>query len=109
MKKFNDTKFKVYNHESAYWAGFIAADGYVADNRLAICLKKSDLTHLEKFRDFMESTNLITVNDKYERAEINLHSFDMIKDLEVNYNIVNKKSLTPEFPKQLPIEFYPSL
>ena len=47
----NDNFFKELNPTSAYWLGFIAADGclYSKTNCLRIGLNKSDDNHLKKF------------------------------------------------------------
>lgn len=54
---FDTHAFDVLNDTSAYWLGFLYADGHVrSDNRtLAIYLSAIDKTHLEKFNFFLKS------------------------------------------------------
>lgn len=52
----NEHIFDSINEHSAYWAGFIAADGCLAGRgTLNIGLAERDIGHLYKFRDFIES------------------------------------------------------
>lgn len=46
---------KIDNAEKAYWIGFIAADGYINENRgfMRIKLQEYDLEHLKKFIKFI--------------------------------------------------------
>ena len=45
---------KIDNEESAYWLGFIYADGCMCDgSRIQIMLKGSDYQHLEKMKIFL--------------------------------------------------------
>lgn len=104
---YNENAFKLYTPESAYWAGFIAADGCITGETLKICLSYKDIEHLEKFKKFLQSTHKISSNtDKYYRAEIGFKNIQINEDLEYNYNITPKKSLIYEMPL-LPEEVLP--
>lgn len=51
FNKYNVEFFNAYTPESCYWAGFIAADGYIrhSQDTLHIKLQLGDLDHLRKF------------------------------------------------------------
>ncbi len=51
----DETAFHQINEESAYWIGFLMADGCVRGNRIEIGLQLRDIEHLEKFREFIKS------------------------------------------------------
>ena len=55
----NINKFsKISSEESAYWLGFLYADGCMSeDSRIGVMLKSSDKHHLEKLKDFLEWDN----------------------------------------------------
>ena len=63
--------FKDINDEaSAYWMGFIAADGCITPKELTISLALKDLNHLELFKEYIESDRPIKTKkdiktDKY--------------------------------------------
>lgn len=98
------SKPKVYNEEAfssytAYWAGFIAADGYITGGTLKICFNYKDINYLEKFKAYVDSTHKISFNtDKYYRAEIGFKNSKISEALELNYNITPNKSLIYEMP-----------
>lgn len=96
----NILAFSEFSEESAYWGGFIAADGCITNESLKICLSYDDLAHLEKFKAFMKSTHKITINtDKYYRCEIGFKQETVLNDLRNKYNITERKSLIYELPK----------
>lgn len=103
----NIKAFKEYTAESAYWAGFIAADGYISDdNTLQICLNFDDTKQLETFKNFTRSSHKITSNTtKYYRSSFGFKNLFIATDLLRNYNITPRKSLTYEFPTQVPEKF----
>lgn len=53
--KYNENCFSTITAESAYWLGFMYADGYVGSTRntVGISLMKSDFNHLQKFSKFI--------------------------------------------------------
>jgi len=56
----NEYAFDVITPDSAYWIGFLMADGCVQkSNTITICLSEKDTAHLEKFKEFLGSTNKI--------------------------------------------------
>lgn len=92
LKKFQDDSADKY-----YWLGFIAADGSISKTGtcLSIQLKAEDISHLEKFRDFLDSNakiNLLWTNAGHLSCKININSRQFC-DLLGAYGIVPKKSL----------------
>ena len=104
------------NEEKAYWIGFLAADGCVGkDKRLQLKLKKGDCNHIEKFKNFLEYNGIIEhrisqlgknirkngLKKYYEVSLLRVSNKNIWKDLE-QYGIVNNKSLSLEFPLNIP-------
>lgn len=57
----NDNCFDEITEESAYWIGFLMADGSNLDNKgVSLGLSEIDLPHLEKFKRFLGSTRKIS-------------------------------------------------
>jgi intein/homing endonuclease len=95
---------------SAYWIGFIAADGYVSDDGKAvgITLKKDDFEHLKKFNKCLGGNIPTTFRTRKssdyngktfpvrEQCTIRIYNKEMVKDLNA-YGIVPRKSLVLKF------------
>lgn len=101
----DDNYFKSKSNDSIYWAGFIAADGYVIGSRLRIKLKYTDKSHLEKIKKVLGYTGPIK-KDCSERlgkvhcgALLYISSKQIVDNLLELYNIGEKKSLTLKPPK----------
>jgi hypothetical protein len=112
-KKFNinHNAFATITPESAYWAGFLAADGNLRISssgckQVRLYLKKSDATHLEKFKRFLNSKHKVSLSPTYDRCSFEFVSEKMYDDLIRLYNITPNKSLTYVFPN-IPEEFMP--
>lgn len=101
--------FSAPNINNSYWAGFIAADGWVQDqnrgqDRISITLSQRDREHLEKLALAIGAT---TINDFTARSygqdrifsRISFVSNELSNDLAGNFNITPKKSLTLEPPE----------
>lgn len=103
----NVTAFDEYSEKSCYWAGFLAADGNVdSKNRIRLMLKYDDCTHLEKFKEFLESTHTISSNtDKYNRCSFEFTHKEMCEVLEFNFGIVPNKTDKLEFPSYIPTKY----
>jgi len=57
---FDPYVFDEINEESAYWVGFLMADGCITDNNtLSISLQARDVYHLEKLKSFLQSEHII--------------------------------------------------
>src|SRR6188472_1438044 len=99
----NEAAFDVITEESAYWIGFLIADGNVytgktGNPRIALTLKKKDYDHLVKFRKFMGSTyNILTKKVKLNDTTIIQYtlrfSSKIVARVLATYGIVPRKSL----------------
>lgn len=106
---FNESSFSTpFSAENCYWAGFIAADGWIQNNRISIELNSIDDKHLNKFRDFIDGNNNIRYR-KRERSDkiikycsIGINSGQIVNDLKNNYNIVERKSVVLKPPEKIP-------
>lgn len=99
----NENIFDQINEESAYWIGFILADGNIyypkkRSKQLNFGLKESDYEHLEKFKKFIGSNKSLYYNNK--SVFISFYSNKIVNKLE-EYGITRKKSLVAKVPKQL--------
>lgn len=64
-KTVDEHVFDTATPESAYWIGFLMADGSVSDQGfLTLGLSIKDAKHVEKFRDFLRSNHKLSVNGK---------------------------------------------
>ena len=92
----NTAAFDEYTEESCYWAGFLAADGNVdSKGRIRLMLKYDDILHLEKFKEYLQSTHAVSSNtDTYNRCSFEFTNKDMCDMLDLNFNTVPNKSLT---------------
>lgn len=86
--------FDSLDSNSAYWLGFFMADGNISDdNRIRLMLQKADITHIQKFKDFVECEHKISYTDKYpNRVSLEFTSKEMASIL-AKYNIVPRKTL----------------
>lgn len=103
----NDNFFSEYNKESCYWAGFIAADGWVTENQIGIELSQRDRDHLENFVKILKGNVKIGNRDRrgFKYSSIHINSKQMIKDLKNNFNIIPNKSLILKPPVEMPKEY----
>lgn len=91
---------------SVYWLGFIAADGAIVRNSLNIQLAAKDLDHVQKFKQHMLLDNPIRKRNttcgtqSYKSYSISVYSKKLIHELR-KYNLVQNKSKTLSFPRQL--------
>ena len=47
---------EINTEEKAYWLGFLTADGYLSrEGRLQLCLAEIDKSHIEKYKNDIES------------------------------------------------------
>lgn len=103
----NDSFFSKLNEKSAYWLGFIYADGYISktENCIRITLSDKDEDHLIKFKEHIQSESPITYHmnrysDKYsltKKVRISIFSKQIKQDL-VDLGCNSAKSLTCLFP-----------
>lgn len=95
---------------SAYWIGFLLADGNVSGNAVSLTLSSKDRNHLIKLKKFLESSHPIfdyeTKGFPYSRLLFtNKHlALSLSK-----FGIVNKKTFNVSLPIQVNKEFWPDL
>jgi hypothetical protein len=99
--------FNNINNLNSYWAGFIAADGYIRKGTYGVGIKlsKKDVDHLELFKKTLmtdapirNKTNKTATGNILEYSIIELYSRDIINDLFNNFQITPAKSLTLKPP-----------
>ena len=101
----NETVFdKIDNEEASYWLGFLYADGNISSvgNRLEVHLSIKDLSHLEKFRKFLNlSTEIRSGIDSkgYGFCHLSIRNKHLWNTLN-NLGCHPQKSLTLKFPNQ---------
>jgi len=99
------------NEYSAYWLGFIGADGYIAScKEISIQLQRDDFEHLKKLNKCLQGNIPVTFFEKPPRyikgkltgtsyiCQIRIFSKEIVSDLAI-LGIYPKKSLTFCFPK----------
>lgn len=96
----DESKFETITDDSAYWLGFLLADGNVSKNTITINLKTSDVPHLEKFRDFMGGNQIISLKKDNRVSGYAFGSIKVAKDL-ARWGIVPNKSYIAEAPEEL--------
>lgn len=103
----NDEFFKVITPESCYWAGFIAADGWITKYQLGIELSRVDKNQIENFIKSIDGNNKINYRKRngFKYSSVYINSKQIIKDLKDNFNIIPNKTLILEPPKKMPEEF----
>jgi hypothetical protein len=106
--------FSQDNEASFYWAGFIAADGWVVQggNGLGIQLSTKDIKHLEKFKKTIKATQPIKVRTKKggkingrelgssEMCSVKIYSQKIPLDLK-RFNIIPAKTYFLDIPEWL--------
>lgn len=94
----NHQFFSKINNNSCYVAGFIAADGNIANNRrrLTIGLQRRDEDFLQLLNNLLESNYVIRETQSYgfPQSVLTITSQQMCLDLNKNFNITPTKSLT---------------
>jgi DNA-binding transcriptional regulator WhiA len=100
----NENFFDVLNEKSAYWLGFLYADGYVRmkdekSGELKIKLKDTDKNHIEKFlRDIeCEKTIKCGIDNKSKFCSVTVYSNIMVNKL-FELGCVNNKTQKIRLP-----------
>ena len=96
---------EINSEESAYWLGFLYADGWVMDtNSVGLALKKSDLPHIEKYKSFLKYNGRTYENSN--AVSIQFRNQTIANDLK-RLGCVPRKSLNLKFPTtdQIPAEY----
>jgi len=105
---FDERAFQfVDSPETAYWLGFLMADGGVSRNCLSLNLGGKDKEHLKKFQGFLGSNHNIYYRPKKEKTNesygITVCSKKLITDLS-QYGIISQKTGKEQI-KNIPHEF----
>lgn len=107
---FNENYFAEPNLENSYWAGFIAADGYINDEpnrqrRLCVTLKSTDDEQLHNLKSSLGGGAVRYYSDldkrtgnRHYKVAFSVTSEKICADLEKVFNIFARKSLTHEPP-----------
>lgn len=97
----NENFFRFIDDEgSAYWLGFLLADGSVwegltNDWHVSLGLKRSDKHHLQKFIDSLDSDYEIWDDTKRPFSSVTIHSNQLALDLG-RYGVVPRKAHTAD-------------
>lgn len=99
----NEDVFDVITEESAYWIGFLLADGNVyhppkRSKQLNLGLAEKDWEHLEKFKQFVGSNKSLYYNKN--GVFISIYSNRIVEKL-AEYGIVPRKSKIAKVPDSL--------
>lgn len=95
----NESAFEVVTEESAYWVGFIMADGCISrdkspdSRRLRINLKFSDANHLQRLRSFLQYEGQVATRDNGRYCSLEINSARLVASLR-RYGVVERKSCT---------------
>jgi len=113
--KVNHNTFSELGVHNCYWAGFIAADGWISNNTaVGLELQHGDKNHLEKLCLFVGRDTKLWVRERqhdgkvFKYASVSLVSKQMVSDLKNYFNIVPNKSLIlvpPDLPNYLKKHF----
>jgi len=97
LYRVRDDAFSNWTEHSAYWLGFISADGYLYEKTrtIIITLSERDKEHLAKLRDFIAPNNPIYVRGG--RVTLRIRSDKIYNDL-IALGITPRKSLILSFP-----------
>jgi DNA-binding transcriptional regulator WhiA len=107
IREYNKNYFSKITEKSAYWGGFLAADGSISDRNhsVSLTLAQKDLKHLEAFKNEIKYSGNLLFCPKTNSNRINLYSaHKMIYDLENIYNITANKSLNLKCPEGIVCE-----
>lgn len=99
-KSLNEDFFSSHTKASNYWAGFLAADGWIEGdrNRVGLALQAEDFSHLEKFKKAISSSHDICPFMNNTAYRIRFNSEIMVQDLKNIFNIVPAKTNIYEMP-----------
>jgi hypothetical protein len=96
----NKNYFNKPNLKNSYWAGLLAADGCIQrKDSVAIVLHKNDEHHLKTFAEYVNYNGPILSSRTDNCVKINFYGAQQwVKDLDKNFSITKKKSLTLKPP-----------
>lgn len=99
-KELNESFFSSNTKASNYWAGFLAADGWIEGerNRVGLALQNQDIGHLEKFKQAVGSSHNICHFMSNSAYRIRFNSEIMVRDLNSIFNITPAKTHVYKMP-----------
>lgn len=89
----NHFAFSAITTETAYWVGFLMADGWISQDMVNLTLAACDIGHIEKFKSFLCSGHKITNVRNGIAFMLCVRSQKMVSDLS-KYGVVPRKSMT---------------
>lgn len=91
----NENLFSAIDEYSAYWAGFLAADGCLIEgrNQINLCLCEKDLAHIQLFKNYIGGDYKIRYITQTKAYSITITDETAYKNL-LALGITPKKSLT---------------
>ena len=108
LYEFNERAFEsIADEQSAYWLGFLAADGSCGrwTTRLALAIKDAD--HVRLFADWIQTTAPIVVSDRalngktFSIATLDINSVALVRRL-IGHGLVKQKSIHMQPPTTVP-------
>ena len=108
----NETIFAERTPATAYWAGFLMADGNVyprpdsGSYRISMTLKSEDADHLMAFKSFVGTENEIRHLSRQDGVAISFDSRIMGGDLEW-WGVVPRKTYVGRIPDHIPADLMP--
>ena len=96
----DDQFFSELNLLNCYWAGMLAADGYIHKNRNEIKLKLhiKDKSHLHRFVSDVSYGGNVRIDSSCGNPYVSLSSKQWKTDLKENFGVIPTKSLILEPP-----------
>ena len=97
LYRLDENVFETLNEESAYWLGFIYADGHLGHPNgsgtyfVSIGLNEKDWEHLEKFKAFVKTNKPLQLDNINRATVITVFSRKMYLDI-VKYGITANKT-----------------
>lgn len=105
IPRINESVFdSIDTEESAYWLGFLFADGNVSSNnyKIDLSLSSNDIEHLNKYKSFLQYQKNLKIEDtnfsNSKRVRL-VYSSKHIHNTLCNYGCIPQKSLILKFPR----------
>lgn len=97
IRKGNASKLLLETPEAYYWAGFIAADGHISNNkRVVITLSIKDSEHLKKFANFIETKSWTeSVSNGFRNCSVTIQDPEIVEQFAYKFDFVSNKTLNP--------------
>lgn len=104
---YNIKFFEKFNKKSAYWAGFIAADGYIRPKRATLHIKLSnvDYDHLLKFCKEIQYHYLPKESKSNNYCYIDVCGTWFIDDLKKNFDLSSNKTMNIKIYDKIPKKY----